>query len=321
MNGPVPSDVLRRKIAIVRKARRIWDGFEDAAQHHVTTDGSRWFRNQDYWERFAPQMRDHLARLSSDLNRISSNATFEMTFFLGAGPLGIDNSVFQAKFEFGRSRLIELEGRYRQLEEQSMEAERRRILSYLAQQEERRPSELIEADEVAEALGIDARRTRRQLRLLGNDGQVELAESWGDDVAAVITEEGHRFLEEGPRVSRVGQIEIHIGQMVMGDNLGVQASGDRQVVIQQQEGDLAQIAPLVEALIEAVNSSPATVEQKQDAALDATQLLLEARKAKPNKESLLQRVQVIATWAQALSLGPTAAAIVDRIHDIIQAVR
>ena len=320
MNGPVPTDVLRRKIAIVRKARRIWDGFEDATQHYVTTDGSRWFRNQDYWERLAPQMREHLARLSSDLNRIQSNATFEMTWFLGAGPLGIDNSVFQAKFEFGRSCLIELEGRYRQLEEQSMEAERRRILSYLAQQEESRPNELIEADEVAEALGIDVRRTKRQLRLLRNDGQVELKEALGDDVAAIITEEGHRLLEEGPRASRAEKIGVYVEQMVMGDNLGVQASGEGQIVIQQQPG-LGGMAPLVTAFIEAVNSSPATAEEKQDAALDANQLLLEARRARPDKGSLLQKVGVIATWAQALSLGPTGAAIVDRIHDIIQAVR
>jgi len=320
MNGPVPTDVLRRKIAIVRKARRIWDGFEDATQHYVTTDGSRWFRNQDYWERFAPQMREHLARLSSDLNRIQSNATFEMTWFLGAGPLGIDNSVFQAKFEFGRSCLIELEGRYRQLEEQSMEAERLRILSYLAQQEESRPHVPVEAEDVAKALGIDLRRTKRELRLLRNDGQVKLAESHGDHVVAIIMEEGHRLLEEGPRASRAEQIEVHVEQMIMGDNLGVQASGEGQIVIQQQQPGLGKIAPLVTAFIEAVNSSPATAEEKQDAALDANQLLLEARKARPDKGSLLQKVGVIATWAQALSLGPTGASIVDRIRDIVQAL-
>jgi DNA-binding transcriptional ArsR family regulator len=320
MSGPVPTDVLRRKIAIVRKARRIWDGFEDATQQYATTDGSRWFRNQDYWERSAPQMREHLAWLSSDLNRIQSNATFEMTWFLGAGPLGIDNSVFQAKFEFGRSCLIELEGRYRQLEEQTMEAERLRILSYLAQKEDSQPDALVEAEEVAEALGIDLRRTKRQLRLLRNDGQVKLEESIGDHVVAIITEEGHRFLEEGPRASRAGQIEIHVGQMVMGDNLGVQASGERQIIIQQQQPGLAKIAPLVEAFIEAVNSSAATTEERQDAALDATQLVLEARKARPDKESLLEKVRVVATWAQALSLGPTGAAIVERIRDIVQAL-
>ena len=101
MNGPVLTDVLRRKIAVVRKARRIWDGFEDATQHYVTTDSSRWLRNRYYWERFAPQMREHLARLSSDLNRIQSNATSNMTGFLGAGPFGIDTFVFHADFELG----------------------------------------------------------------------------------------------------------------------------------------------------------------------------------------------------------------------------
>jgi len=214
---------------------------------------------------------------------------------------------------------MELEGRYRQVEEQSMEAERLRILSYLAQQEESRPHVPVEAEDVAKALGIDLRRTKRQVRVLGNDGQVKLAESHGDHVVAIITEEGHRLLEEGPRASRAEQLEVHVEQMIMGDNLGVQASGQGQIVIQQQPG-LGQIAPLVTAFIEAVNSSAATAEEKQDAALDANQLLLEARKARPDKGSLLQKVGVIATWAQALSLGPTGAAMVDRIRDIVQAL-
>jgi len=320
MNRPLPLEVARRKIRVVQKARRIWDGFEDATQHYVTSDSSRWHSNQYYWERFAPQMREHLARLSSDLNRIYSNATFKMTSFLGAGPIGIDHFVFHADFEFGRTCLIQLEGRYRQLEEQSMEAERLRILSYLAQQEESRPHVPVEAEDVAKALGIDVRRTKRQLRLLRNDGQVKLAESHGDHVVAIITEEGHWLLDEGPRAGRAEKIEVHVEQMVMGDNLGVQASGEGQIVIQQQQPGLGEIAPLVTAFIEAVDSSPATAEEKQDAALDANQLLLEARKARPDKGSLLQKVGVIATWAQALSLGPTGAAIVERIRDIVQAL-
>lgn len=297
----------------------MWDGFEDATLAYVTTDRSRAYTNYEYWRRCAPQMREHLVRLSSDLNRVRSNATREMTFFLGLGPDGIAAPEFQASFEFGRACLVELEGRYREQEQQSMEAERRHILAYLAEAEQRQPGAYIEASRLAEDLAINITRTKRQLRLLRNDGLAGLVETIGGGVDAIITDEGHRFLEEGPTGARRGQMQIHIGQVVMGDNLGVQAAGDRQVVIQEQPGT-AEVGPLVEAFIAAVNSSGGTAEQKQDAALDAAQLALEARKATPDRQAFLAKVGVLATWAQALSLGPTCAQIVDRIRQIAEAL-
>jgi hypothetical protein len=320
MNSVPPIKLVQSKIRVVRKARKIWDGFEDATQHYVTTDRMRSYRNYDYWQRSVPKMREHLVRLASDLNGVRSNAVPEMTRFLGYGPAGADDPMIAAKFEFGRTCLIELEGNYRRMEEKAMEAERRRILSYLAQADAAHFDQFVSTDAIVAALGMTATQTKTQLRLLKNDGMVQLIQVNENPVKAKITAEGHRFLEEGPRVSQAGQIELHIGQVVMGDNLGIQASGDRQVVIQQQQTGLGEIAPLVERFIECVNSSSAGPDQKQDAALDAAQLLLEARKAEPGKESLLAKVGVMATWAQALALGPTAADIVDRIRQIVEAL-
>ncbi len=197
-----------------------------------------------------------------------------------------------------------------------MEAERRTITEYLARHESESPGKLAEADEIAAAVGLDGKRVRIQLRLLKNDGLVQLSEAHGDSVSAIITAEGHRYLEEGRPTS---QPSIRIGQVVVGHNYGIQAA-DVGVVIQGETGLSASLQPLIEQLLVCIRDSGNSDEEKDDASIELAQVAAEAKKHKPNRERLIGFIKNLATISQALALGPNAAVVIEQMTSIVEAM-